>query len=172
MIIIENRVLPFKGFKAMTVWPFIFVRKGCELTETDMRHEEIHGKQQLEMLWLPFFVWYFVEWIVRSIQYKSWKIGYYEISLEWEALVNDSKKDYLKTRKHYAWTRRLKIPVKACVVVMGAMMLTGCKTPAPTIVERVKVDTTYITKEKRDSVYLHDSTTTIIKQSISILLTN
>lgn len=151
MIEVRNRLIPFKGFKAMAVWPFIFVRKDAKFTEVDRRHEEIHGRQQLEMLWLPFFLWYVVEWIIRSIQYRSWKVGYYEISLEWEAYVNECKEDYLEHRKHYAWVQRLKIPVKACVVALAAMMLTGCKTPQvihdreveyrDSIVEKVVLDT-------------------------------
>jgi hypothetical protein len=42
MIIVRNKVLPFKGFKALTIWPFIFCRS--ELTEVDINHEEIHGR--------------------------------------------------------------------------------------------------------------------------------
>ena len=42
-------------------------------------------------------------------------------------------------------------------MVAVALLLQGCRTPAPTIVERILRDTTYIMKEMRDSVFLHDS---------------
>ena len=48
MIQILTRHFPFGTFKAMAVWPFILL-KGA-FTETDVRHEEIHGAQQKEML--------------------------------------------------------------------------------------------------------------------------
>jgi len=151
MIVVRNKLFPFKGFKAMAVWPFIFLRKDSSFTDKDRRHEEIHGRQQLEMLWVFFFLWYLIEWIVRSIQYRSWKVGYYEISLEWEAYVNEGKKGYLEKRKHYAWFHRLKIPVRAGMVAIAALLLTGCKTPQvvhdreveyrDSIVEKVVLDT-------------------------------
>lgn len=40
---------PWGGFKAMAVWPFIFIRGDKDFTESDLRHEEIHGEQQKEM---------------------------------------------------------------------------------------------------------------------------
>lgn len=42
-------------------------------------------------------------------------------------------------------------------MVVAALLLTGCRTPAPTIVERVRTDTLRLTTERRDSVWLHDS---------------
>jgi hypothetical protein len=44
MLIIHNKLIPFKGFKAITLWPFIFVRKECSFNEIDLNHENIHGR--------------------------------------------------------------------------------------------------------------------------------
>ena len=52
------------------------------------------------------------------------------------------------------WTMLMGI-VMAAVVAM--MMLTSCTTTKIVEVERVRTDTTYITKMQRDSVWLHDS---------------
>lgn len=41
--------------------------------------------------------------------------------------------------------------------MVAALLLQGCRTPAPTIVERVRTDTAYVSKIQRDSVWLHDS---------------
>ena len=43
------------------------------------------------------------------------------------------------------------------VMMVAALLLQGCRTPAPTIVERVRTDTAYVSKIQRDSVWLHDS---------------
>jgi hypothetical protein len=44
MIIVKNNIIPFKGYKAITLWPFIFVRKECSFDEIDLNHELIHGE--------------------------------------------------------------------------------------------------------------------------------
>lgn len=57
MIIVENNILPIPGFYAMTIYPFIFVRKKVnpsnspgskERREQMLNHEFIHGAQQLD----------------------------------------------------------------------------------------------------------------------------
>ena len=42
MLIIHNKLIPVKGFKAITLWPFIFVRSS--FNEIDLNHENIHGR--------------------------------------------------------------------------------------------------------------------------------
>lgn len=45
-----------------------------------------------------------------------------------------------------------------CLVILVALLLVGCKTKEKVVtVEKVRNDTTYITKHQRDSVWLHDS---------------
>ena len=45
---------------------------------------------------------------------------------------------------------------KAIIIIMAAMALTGCKTVyVPT--ESVHTDTVYISKQQRDSIWMHDS---------------
>ena len=97
MLIIHNKLIPFKGFKAITLWPFIFVRKECSFSEIDLNHESIHGRQQLELLIIPFYLIYIVEWIFK---------GYRNISFEKEAYSNQNNLDYLKTRKLFAQWRK------------------------------------------------------------------
>ena len=104
MIVIVNRFLPLPGFKAMTVWPFVLVRKGKRFDDVDMNHEEIHGRQQKEMLFVGFFVWYVVEWLVRLLMPGN---AYRNISLEREARVNERDLGYLERRRHWAWWKYL-----------------------------------------------------------------
>ena len=44
-----------------------------------------------------------------------------------------------------------------CVLLMIVLWLTSCTTTRVVTVEKVKTDTTYITKQQRDSIWLHDS---------------
>ena len=97
MLVIRNKLIPFKGFKAITIWPFIFVRKECSFDEVDLNHENIHGKQQLELLIIFFYLIYLVELIIK---------GYRNISFEKEAYNNEDNLNYLKTRKHFAMWRK------------------------------------------------------------------
>lgn len=93
MKIIRNSIIPFKGFKAITLWPFIFVRKECSFNEIDLNHENIHGRQQKELLIIPFYIIYLIEWIFK---------GYRNISFEKEAYRYEEDLGYLKRRKHFA----------------------------------------------------------------------
>ena len=80
----------------MTVFPFIFARKAYKpIGKRTINHESIHLKQQIELLVLPFFLWYGVEWIVRLIQYKNLKEAYRNISFEREAYNNEGDEGYL-----------------------------------------------------------------------------
>lgn len=111
--IIYNNVIPFKGFKAICIWPFIFVRSKYEdngLSGKDIRHETIHLRQQAEMLVIPFLLWYMLEWCVRLIAngFKA-HTAYRNISFEREAYANEADKAYLTSRKHYAWIHYIKL---------------------------------------------------------------
>ena len=45
-----------------------------------------------------------------------------------------------------------------CLIILVALLFVGCKTKEKVVtVEKVRNDTTYITKHQRDSVWLHDS---------------
>ena len=92
MKIIYNKILPFKGFKAITIWPFIFARK--QLNKVDINHEYIHGKQQKELLIILFYIIYLIEWIFK---------GYKNISFEREAYYYEYDLDYLNDRRYFSW---------------------------------------------------------------------
>jgi hypothetical protein len=93
MIYIKNKIIPFGRFTAITIWPFVFYKKLGKYTRN---HEAIHGRQQLELLVIPFYVIYIIEAIFK---------GYRNISFEREAYCNDDNDNYLKNRKPYAMWR-------------------------------------------------------------------
>lgn len=131
VIIVKNSLFPFPGYIAMTVWPFIFVRKkaAARYGAAADNHERIHAAQQVEMLvagiflglaaflsglgfwalaFLPvFFLWYAVEWACRFIQYRDTKKAYRNIAFEREAYRNEGDTEYLHQRKLFSWISHL-----------------------------------------------------------------
>jgi len=106
--IIYNNVIPFRGFKAICIWPFIFVRSKYEdggMSDKDIRHETIHLRQQAELLVVFFYIWYIAEWLFRLFQKGN---AYRNISFEREAYANEKDDNYLIQRKHYAWIHYIK----------------------------------------------------------------
>ena len=101
MKVVINNIIPFKGYVAITLWPFIFVRKAVK--ENVIRHEEIHGQQQKEMLIVLFYLWYAVEYLVRLVICRSHKEAYRNISFEQEAYLFEGDPSY--SRKPYAWLK-------------------------------------------------------------------
>ena len=72
------------------------------------RHKNIHDMQQIEMLWVLFFVWYGVEWFVRWVAYGfDGHLSYRNISFEQEAYLNENDMSYPYERKLYSWVRYL-----------------------------------------------------------------
>ena len=107
--IIYNNLIPFKGFTAITLFPFIFARKEYKPLEIrTIMHENIHLKQQIELLIVFFYLWYGIEWIVRLIQYKDSHEAYRNISFEREAYDNEYDDEYLGVRKSYEWIHYLR----------------------------------------------------------------
>ena len=99
----------------ISIFPFVVMRESY-LTEIPywiskrkktMNHETIHFQQQLELLVIPFYILYVLEWVVKSIIYMSFKKGYYNISFEREAYDNDENYTYLEERKRYSWFKRI-----------------------------------------------------------------
>ena len=87
-----------KDTLALTIWPVIFVNKKYPITQLTVRHETIHLKQQAEMLFVFFYLWYFIEWMVKGFNYMA-------ISFEKEAYANENDLNY--KRKHYAFLKYL-----------------------------------------------------------------
>jgi hypothetical protein len=99
----------------ITLFPFIILRKKYKNVERWMegrkenliQHETIHIKQQIEMLIIPFYIWYFIEWIIKFIKYRDAKKAYKSISFEKEANIYENRKNYLEFRKPYSWIKFL-----------------------------------------------------------------
>ena len=99
MIVLVFKYLIPKGYRGLTLFPFIFLlRKEDKQNVVLINHEKIHIRQQLELLVVPFFIWYGIEFLVRLLQFKNWSRAYRNISFEREAYENEKDLDYLKKR--------------------------------------------------------------------------
>lgn len=105
MWIVRNKYIPLKSYKAMSVWPFIFVRKEAQMDDATLTHERIHGEQQKELLIAGFLLWYGLEWLVRLIICRNAHKAYKMIGFEQEAYLNEQDRHYVDSRKRYAWMK-------------------------------------------------------------------
>lgn len=104
MVIVSNRLLRFLTFflgggelpAAMAFFPFIIVNSEVEATPSLINHERIHLRQQLELLVIPFYIWYLIAY---------YRKGYMNVSFEKEAYSNDNDLNYLKKRDIFAFRK-------------------------------------------------------------------
>ncbi|MBR2236115.1 MAG: hypothetical protein IKH37_09695 [Prevotella sp.] len=78
-----------------------FILTVAPLNNYDLNHEMIHVKQQRELLYLPFFIWYGIEWLILYFKYRDWTKAYFHIRFEKEAYQHQGDLSYLKRRRHY-----------------------------------------------------------------------
>ncbi len=95
--------------QAMAIYPFIlFKEEKLKENRVIIRHELIHFRQQLELLVIPFYVFYLLSYLINLVVYRSHHLAYLNICFEREAYTNDSNPDYLKNRRFYEWVSYLK----------------------------------------------------------------
>jgi hypothetical protein len=108
MILIVFKYLTPRGFRGLTFYPFVFLAdKDDKLNKVFINHERIHIRQQIELLILPFYLWYFTEYLFRLIKYKDRKEAYFNISFEREAYKNEKNLNYLKSRPFWRFFKYL-----------------------------------------------------------------
>lgn len=105
MKIVHSKYIPFKGYVAINLFGVIVARRGVRVSRRTINHERIHTAQMREMGYLPFYLWYVVEWLVRLPLHGN---AYRNIAFEREAYGFMGDMDYLKRRRHYAWTGMLR----------------------------------------------------------------
>jgi len=109
MIFISKYLVP-KGYTALTLFPFVFLKsKHFKMNKVLLNHEKIHLRQQLEMLVIPFYLFYVIEFLIRLIQYKNWDKAYRNISFEREAYCNESNLEYLMQRTFWSFLKYLRM---------------------------------------------------------------
>jgi len=94
----------------MAIWPVILANKRLKkmgIPQDVLLHEQIHHKQQLELLLLFFYVWYLLEWLYKWYVYRDARKAYREISFEKEAYAHDKDPEYLHKRDLWGFWKYL-----------------------------------------------------------------
>jgi hypothetical protein len=104
-------VFIIKGIKlpkitGIAIWPFVIVKTKMP-GKIIINHEKIHLRQQVEMLVIPFYIWYLLEWVVRFIALRNFNAAYLSISFEKEAYKNEKDFNYLKNRGFWSFLKYL-----------------------------------------------------------------
>lgn len=100
------RLLTFNFARAITLYPFILLRHQHDKKDRVlMNHEMIHIKQQLELLILPFYICYLLEYVAGRMQGKTHMQAYLSISFEREASENEHDMGYLQRRRLFAFRK-------------------------------------------------------------------
>jgi hypothetical protein len=88
-----------KGFVLLGI---IFVTSNVD--ESTLNHEKIHVKQQLETLFIIFYLIYLLQYLILRLKYDHFT-SYKKICFEKEAFENENNKDYLRKRKLFSWIK-------------------------------------------------------------------
>ncbi|WP_456099266.1 hypothetical protein [Prevotella jejuni] len=105
MKIIRTKYFPPKNYDAINILGLLFVHPGVRLTKELINHERIHTCQMMEMLILPFYIWYVIEWLIRLSMAGR---AYMNLSFEREAYQNMNNLNYLNQRRPFAWIKYLR----------------------------------------------------------------
>jgi hypothetical protein len=97
-------VAPRLNVNAMALFPFILLREdSMRNDEVLLNHERIHLRQQAELLVLPFYVLYLLNYLINLARYRKHYPAYFNISFEREAYQREADSSYLTNRKWYGW---------------------------------------------------------------------
>ena len=108
MIVLVNPYLLRKKYIGIALWPFLILKDSAlKADAVFMNHERIHLRQQQELLVLPFYVWYGIEYLVRLVQYQDRYKAYLNISFEREAYEKEEAILYLQKRQFWSFLKFL-----------------------------------------------------------------
>ena len=103
-------VVPKLKVDGMALFPFIFVKTSSLKNDRILiRHETIHLYQEVELLILPFYILYLINYLANTFVHKERNAAYLNIVFEREAYANECNINYLKQRKLWAWLKYIKV---------------------------------------------------------------
>ena len=105
VILIKPKLVP-KGH-AITIYPFILLNNKEQRDNHELiNHERIHLKQQAEMLIIPFYIAYAVNYAINLFRYDLKRVAYRNIIFEKEAYSNKHNLNYIETRKFWGFLKQ------------------------------------------------------------------
>ena len=104
MIIVCQKLLKNTKINGIIFYLFILLRKPHDRENPVLiNHEKIHLRQQLELLIIPFYLWYTLEYLYWFLRLKNSFLAYKYISFEREAYAMEDDPDYLSERKLFSF---------------------------------------------------------------------
>ena len=101
-VYLMSRYLLGRDYLAICLFGFVFAKR--PLNAVEQNHELIHAAQQKELLYIPFFIWYGVEWLLLLFKYRNCYQAYLHIRFEREAYRHQADLHYLESRKHFHYS--------------------------------------------------------------------
>lgn len=108
MKIIHNKLIPFGDYATINLFGILFTKED-KLSKRTINHELIHTAQMKELGYIFFYLWYAIEYCLIRLFHKKQGDAYHDVSFEEEAYNNQYDLTYLDKRKHYSWTKYIKI---------------------------------------------------------------
>ncbi len=108
MKVIRNSIIPFgKRYGAINLFGVLFAKRDMHLSGEVMNHELVHSAQIRELLFIPFYLIYIIEWLIRLVQsHGNSYEAYRRISFEREAYERGKDPGYLSRRRCFAQWRK------------------------------------------------------------------
>lgn len=131
MIVIKNKIIPFKGYETINLFGILFTRG--DIDQIEYNHESIHTEQivdcfilgfiiigaicfiaNLSACWLLlsptlFYILYGLEYVCIRAFHKKQADAYHDVSFEEEAYNNEENLSYIKNRIPFNWIKYIKI---------------------------------------------------------------
>ena len=94
-----------KGY-CLNLFGILCARDTSWIDHEGINHERIHNAQMRELLWIPFYILYVLEWLWLLVRYRDPHKAYLNISFEREAYRHGHDLGYLKRRHRFASFRQ------------------------------------------------------------------
>jgi hypothetical protein len=99
-------VVPFLWVSGLAIFPFILVSNKTAVNDKILiYHEKIHLRQQAELLIIPFYILYLLNYLINLAGYRKHEQAYLNIIFEREAYQNEANSTYLNNREWFSWYR-------------------------------------------------------------------
>lgn len=99
MKVIVNKYIPFGNFLAVNLFGVLFAKRPVD--NFTINHELIHTAQMKELLYIPFYILYGLEWCWKLYIYRDGRKAYRNLSYEREAYTHERDLSYLYHRRHF-----------------------------------------------------------------------
>jgi hypothetical protein len=94
--------------QGMAIFPFILIQNKNDRHDNILfNHEKIHIRQQVEMLLLPFYILYGLNYAFNRLKYKNHDLAYRNVCFEREAYANEHNPFYLYERSIFSFWKYL-----------------------------------------------------------------